>query len=205
MHDNYKRILFSLDLEKHLTTRQLARLLFPEEYQTNQRRVYDRLVKNLQSLKKENLLKSKDYGLGKENLWSLKPHPIVKEMGFSPPRSDIHTFKYEHEKACADVFVTLINTGNLVSWEAHKKIGRGIIPDRIAELDTTVYIEVEMGSQNKIEQKLSAYQSYYHQTRADFRVLFLVKHQRQMVQLDSTRHYSVELLDSYTGSDTSSA
>src|ERR1043166_5500459 len=148
MHPAYERILKALNLEKHLTTRQLARLLYPDEYQKNQRKVYDRLVKNLAYLKKENLLKSKDYGLGKENLWSIKRHPLNKEQGYSPA-PDIHTFKYEHEKACGDVFVSLALTGKLYSWQAHKRIGR-VIPDRIAEMEDMIYIEVEMGSQNKI-------------------------------------------------------
>jgi hypothetical protein len=177
--------------------------------------VYDRLVKNLQTLKKESLLKSKDYGLGKENLWSLKPHPIIRELGYTPPKSEIHTFKYEHEKACADVFVTFALSGNLYDWEAHKRRGK-MIPDRIAETDTTIFIEVEMGSQDKIRQKLEAYQQYHRETREEFQVLFLVKppqlESASEIVKEVTHHYRVELLDRYqhfeplsdTLSDTSS-
>lgn len=166
------------------------------------------MIKNLQSLRKNDLLKYKDYGLGKENLWSLKPHPIIKELGYSPPRAEIHTFKYEHEKACADVFVSLALTGKLLDWQAHKKISKSVIPDRIAHLDTLTYIEVEMGSQDKILQKATAYRKHYFETPEDFQVWFLVKEQKQyddaLYKLeDFTDHYQVELLSNFV-SDTSS-
>lgn len=131
-------------------------------------------------------------------------------MGYSPPRSEIHTFKYDHEKACAAVFVELTLTGNLYGWEAHKKISKNIIPDRLAEMDTTVYIEVEMGSQDKIHEKAESYRQYYFDTRKDFQVWFLVKEQWQYDSgLESLRHFSdhyrIELLENFhsdTRSDT---
>ena len=164
--------------------------------------MYDRLVKNLAYLKKENLLKSKDYGLGKENLWSIKRHPLNKEQGYSPA-PDIHTFKYEHEKACGDVFVSLALTGKLYSWQAHKRIGR-VIPDRIAEMEDMIYIEVEMGSQNKIKSKATLYQQLYRETREPFQVLFVVQTDKQLQnarkELEGfTSHYRVEMLSDMTG------
>ena len=153
--------------------------------------------------------------MGKDNLWAFTSNKLVKELGGMPPKSEIHTFKYEHEKACADVFVTLILTGKLIGWEQHKKIG-SIIPDRTAELDGTVYIEVEMGSKSEIRQKAENYKRYYHETRERFSVWFLVKHQWQYDEgLEDLRtfpnNYSIELLDVFnadknsdTSSDTSS-
>lgn len=144
-------------------------------------------------------------------MWAIKPNPINRDLGYEPPRAEIHTYKYEHEKACADVFVSLVLSGKLIGWEQHKKIG-GIIPDRTATLDGTVYIEVEMGSQDKIRQKAESYKKYFQETRQQFDVWFLVKDQLTYEKgLEYLRHfpsaYSIELLDvfnSQTSSDTSS-
>jgi hypothetical protein len=137
---------------------------------------------------------------------------LIQEFGYTPPKSEIHTFKYEHEKACGDVFVTLILTKKLYGWEMHKKIGKDIIPDRTADYDGTVYIEVEMGSQNKIRQKAESYMRYFRETREAFDVWFLVKEQWQYDSgledlCDFPAHYSIELLDTFNQqkfSDTSS-
>src|SRR5687767_9099277 len=136
MHEAYKRILLALNLEKWMSPRQIAQLMYPAEYRDQWRKPYDRIIKNLRSLHQKDLLRFKDYGLGKENLWALKPHPIIKEFEYEPPKAEIHSFKYEHEKACADVFVTLTLTGKLYDWKAHKKLTKGIIPDRTAHLET---------------------------------------------------------------------
>jgi hypothetical protein len=121
-------------------------------------------------------------------------------MGYEPPRAEIHTFKYEHEKACADVFVTLKLSGGLHGWQQHTKIGKSIIPDRTADIGNTVYIEVEMGSQDKIHQKAESYKRYFQEKRQPFSVWFLVKSQLQYDKgLEYLRyfpsHYSIELLD----------
>jgi hypothetical protein len=175
--------------------------------------VYDRLVKNLAYLRSENLLKSKDYGLGKENLWSLKAGKAlaaVQDEFDSPlvaPRAEIHSFKYEHEKACADVFVALALSGKLYSWKAHTRISK-VIPDRTAELDYILHIEVEMGSQDKIQSKADQYVDLYRQTREPFHVLFLVQTDKQLASAQQilagfSRHYRTEKLSDFC-SDTSS-
>jgi hypothetical protein len=145
-------------------------------------------------------------------LWALKPNPLIREMGYEPPRSEIHTFKYEHEKTCADVFVTLVLTGKLLSWAVHKKLGKNIIPDRTADLGKTVYIEVEMGSQDKIWQKANAYRQYFTDNRKPFEVWFLVKDEAQLARAeqdlaDFPSHYRASLLSQFhfdMRSDTSS-
>ncbi|MGI8467749.1 MAG: hypothetical protein ACR2N3_04785 [Pyrinomonadaceae bacterium] len=185
----------------------MARLLYPDLYKENWRKAYDRIIKNLQSLRKSDLLKYKDYGLGKDNLWALKPHSIIRELGYFPPRAEIHTFKYEHEKTCADVFVTLALSGNLTDWQEHKKINKGIIPDRIADFNGTVYIEVEMGSQNKIKQKADSYKKYFQETRQPFEVWFLLNEMRQLERAQADlatfpSHYKADLLTNFHASFT---
>ncbi|MEJ7863099.1 MAG: hypothetical protein WKF90_15830 [Pyrinomonadaceae bacterium] len=133
---------------------------------------------------------------------------MTKDLGYEPPRAEIHAFKYEHEKACADIFVTLDLSGKLLGWEQHKKLGTSIIPDRTAILDGTVYIEVEMGSQDKIKQKAESYTRYFQETKKQFSVWFLVKEQRHYDSgLEYLRHfpsaYSIELLDVFNASSVS--
>jgi hypothetical protein len=147
-----------------------------------------------------------------DTLWSLTGHKIVRDFGYAPPKSEIHRYKYEHEKACADVFVTLALTSKLDSWEAHTKLGKDIIPDRIAHYGGTVYIEVEMGSQNKIRQKAEAYKQYFLEMKEPFSVWFLVDtdrlYQSGLVDLkDFPQHYSLQKLSEfhdYFRSDTQS-
>jgi hypothetical protein len=147
-----------------------------------------------------------------DTLWSLTGHKIVRDFGYAPPKAQIHRYKYEHEKACADVFVTLALTEKLHGWEAHTKIGKDIIPDRTADYGGTVYIEVEMGSQDKIRQKADAYRQHFYQNKQPFSVWFLVDtdklYQSGLEDLrDFPQYYSLQKLDEfhdYFRSDTQS-
>lgn len=145
-----------------------------------------------------NLLKSKSYGIDKDYFWSLKPHEIIRDLDLKPPKAEVHSFKYAHEKDCAEVFVSLALTEQLYGWEMHKKVGNGIIPDRTALLPETYYIEVERGTQDKIKQKLEAYQQYYRQTKEPFFVLFLVKDEKALTDglktlEGSPNHYRIDI------------
>jgi hypothetical protein len=143
-------------------------------------------MKNLKYLQKNGVLKSKSYGLGRDVLWSLKPHPILKDYDVKPPTSEIHTFKYQHEKECAEVFVSLILADAVSDWHQHKKLSTGIIPDRTVEIDDfTLHIENERGTQGyaKVIKKLEKYKDYWRETREDFQVLFLVKDPESFTQL----------------------
>ena len=135
-------------------------------------------------------------------MWSLTGHKIVKDFGYEPPKAEIHRYKAEHEKACADVFVTLALTEKLFGWQAHTKIGKDIIPDRMADYGGTVYIEVEMGSQNKIRQKAENYKRYFYETKEAFQVWFLVDtdklYKSGLEDLrDFPNHYSLQLLNEF--------
>lgn len=135
-------------------------------------------MKNLKYLQKQNVLKSKSYGLGRDVLWSLKAHPILRDYEVKPPASEIHTFKYEHEKECAEVFVSMILAGCVSEWHQHKRLGTGIIPDRTVEVDGMVlHIENERGTQGaaKVMRKLERYRNHWRETQDEFQVLFLVK------------------------------
>jgi hypothetical protein len=164
-------------------------------------------MKNLKTLQKESLLKSKSYGLGKDIFWSLKPHPVVKDLGFTPPRSEVHTFKYQHEKECADCFVSLILTDQLLSWTAHQRIHQSIIPDRTAEIgESLLHIENERGTQGeaRLIGKVKAYQGYFRATGDRFHVLFLVQDQPQLERLKRIFQtekvpYFVALFDDFAG------
>lgn len=208
MYEAYERILKALDLEKHLTARQITRLLYHEEYRSeeNRSKAYQRIAANLQYLRNQNLLKSKSYGLGKDYFWSLRKHPIISELGFEPPSAEVHTFKYEHEKECAEVFVSLALTGRLHGWQAHKRISKGIIPDRIAAFsDRKYFLEIERGTQDKIPSKTENYRRYFRETGEEFNVLFLVKDEKtleesvkKLERMNASGHYLVGVFSEFT-------
>lgn len=205
MHDSYHRILNTLNVEKHLTTRQLVELLHPND---PPERAYQRIAKSLQYLRTQNLLSSKSYGLipGKgsaEYFWALKAHPIVKELGLEPPRADIHTFKYGHEKLCADIFVALYQTGSLSGW-GQQRISKEIIPDRTFFLgEDRYYLEAEKGNQKEplIQKKIDAYKKYWRETQESFQVRFVTDDEKTFdmlfrLMVNETNHYQATFLKS---------
>jgi hypothetical protein len=212
MYEPYERILKALNLEKQLTASQITKLLYQEEWQNeNRNKAYQRIAANLQYLRKQNLLKSKSYGLipGKgsaDYFWSLRKHPIISELGYEPPRAEVHAFKYEHEKECAEVFVALALTGKLYGWKAHKRISKGIIPDRTANLQNNkYYIEVERGTQDKIASKTENYRRYFRETNEEFNVLYLVKDEKtledsvaKLEETGASGHYLVSVFSEFT-------
>ncbi len=151
-------------------------------------------------------MKSKSYGLGKDYFWSLKKHPVIAELGYSPPRAEVHTFKYEHEKACAEVFVSLALTKKLYGWESHKRISKTTIPDRIANLERRIfYLEIERGTQDKIVHKTENYRTFFRETGEEFGVLFLVKDEKTLADsvkkleaANASSHYLVGVFSEFT-------
>jgi Replication-relaxation len=173
------RILNALNLEKHLTGHQLARLLYPHEYERNvKNKAYQRVMKTLKALQNDGLLKSKSYGLGVDMLWCLRKHKILAELGLDYPRFEVHRFKYEHEKACGDVFVSLALSNQLYEWEGEGDQKSGFRHDRkFSMLGATWYLEHEEGNhvQKILREKLMRYMELWRQTRQPFGVLFTVK------------------------------
>lgn len=132
--------------------------------------------------------------MGKEDLWQIKRHPINTELGYTQV-DEVHSFKYEHERTCGDVFVRLALQG-IGDWKLHTKIHKGIIPDRTTRLEDGIWhIEVEMGTADRVTEKVERYSQYYRETHEPFKVLFLVGQMRDW-QLPS--HYHVESLEILT-------
>jgi hypothetical protein len=108
--------------------------------------------------------------------------------------------------------VTLALSGKLYGWEIHKRISSGVIPDRTAELDRTVYVEVEMGSKDEVRQKAEAYRQYFFDTKEQFEVWFIVTDENQLKKAEAdlqgfSSHYKADLLSNFrsdTHSDTDS-
>lgn len=111
----------------------------------------------------------------------MRKHPVIAELGLEPPRAEVHAFKYEHERICAEVFVSLALTGKLYDWQSHKKISKGIIPDRTACFENKIfYLEIERGTQDKIIQKTENYRRYWRETNGKFSVIYLVKDEKTL-------------------------
>lgn len=188
MIEPYNKILRALNLEKHLTGRQIARLIYPQEYASDTKnRAYQRVMKNLKTLEKENLLRSKDYERGTEKFWSLAKNKEIKNLGYEPPQAEIHRFKYEHEKGCGDIFVSFILTEQVVLWEGEGRAIRGFRHDRKFAFSETWYLENERGTQAPkiLRGKLENYLHHYRETGDVFHVLFVVKDEASLVQIVS--------------------
>jgi hypothetical protein len=163
--------------------------------------------KNLRTLQSANLVKSKSYKFGGDKLWAFENNKIVRDLGYTPPKEEVHFTKYDHEIACGDVFVTLSLTGKLTGWSYKKAISKEIVPDRIADYGGTVYIEVEMGSKDEIKQKAEAYRQYYFEKKEQdkpeqFQVWFLVGNQKLYDKglhylANFSSHYSLQKLDEF--------
>lgn len=107
---------------------------------------------------------------------------------------------------CAEVFVALALTGKLYGWQSHKRISKGIIPDRIANIENHLfYLEIERGTQDKIAQKTENYRRYWRETNEEFSVLYLVKDEktledsvRKLEAINASDHYLVGVFSEFT-------
>ena len=144
------------------------------------------MMKNLKTLEKESLLSSKSYGWDKDKFWSLTNHQIVKELGYSAPKFEVHRYKYEHEKGCGDIFVSLALTGQMLLWEGEGRAKKGFRHDRKFALDDTDwYLENERGSQapQVLRGKLDQYLKHHRETKEIFHTLFVVKDEQAVEQI----------------------
>jgi hypothetical protein len=143
-------------------------------------------MKNLKVLEKEGLLKSKAYGIDKDKFWYLAKHPLNAEDGFSPPKAEIHRFKYEHEKGCGDIFVSLALTDQLLNWEGEGRALKGFRHDRkFAIGDDDWYLENERGNQSPqvLRAKLENYLKHYRDAKESFFVLFALGSDQAVEQM----------------------
>lgn len=140
--------------------------------------------------------------MGKDYFWSIRNHPVIKDLDLEPPKAEIHTHKFEHEKLCADVFVALYLTGSLHGW-GQQRISRELIPDRIFYLgDDLYYLEAEKGNQKDaiIKKKVDAYKKYWRETNEKFQVRFVTDDRKAFEMLsrvleDEPYHYQPYLLE----------
>lgn len=201
MHPSHLRILQVLNVEKHLTARQITEILYPAEANQGER-AYQRIASNLQSLRAKSLLSSKAYDLNEEYFWALRKHPVIEDLELEPPRAEVHSHFYHHEKACADVFVALYKTGSLHGW-GHQQISKNIKPDRIFYLgDDLYYLEVEMGNHKEatIRNKIENYKKHHRETGEKFQVRFVTPKKKAFdmmyrIMEHETYHYQAYMLE----------
>jgi hypothetical protein len=144
---------------------------------------------HLKVLQKDGLLKSKSYGLGEEMFWFLTKHKLVREMGFEPPKAEIHKFMYEHDKRIRDIFVSLALTDTLYDWQS--KEHKGFYPDYRFNLGgDDWYGEHEEGNQKApvLLQKLQNYSQMWQKDRQSFGVLFTFKTQEEVEDMTKLFH-----------------
>lgn len=156
-------------------------------------------MKNLKTLQRNGLLKFKSYGLDREYFWSLDKHPVIKDLGYTPPKSEVHTLRQEHENNLGNLFVSLILADVVVSWTMHKRLGKDFIPDRTFEAETgIIYIEHETGSQNISvwREKIFNYLKHFRETGEQFHLLFTMADNDSVIsivrlfeELNCSSHY----------------
>lgn len=154
--------------------------------------MYHRVIKHLQKLEAEGLLKSDSYGVkieGKEKFWRILAHKtkdspksrqegVLIEKEVTQTLWKVHGSLYEHEKACADVLVSLAVTNQLWDWAGEGDQKAGFRHDRLFQLfsedDPIWYLEEEMGSQGEVKWrgKVENYLRLFRETRQPFNVLF---------------------------------
>ena len=168
------------------------------------------MMKNLKSLRKNGLLKSKSYGLSRESgamdyFWSLGSDLEVKERGYEPPKKEVHANRYYHERNCGDIFVSLMLADLVVMWTIHKRLGKDFIPDRTWDSEIgLIYIEHETGSQSigVWRTKILNYLNYYAATREQFYLLFTMPDNDSVIsavklfeELKCSSHYYAAIQD----------
>lgn len=180
MHEAYKRILQALSEVGHLTTSQLTHIVYPGEGV----QAYWRISKNLKQLAKDNLVKSKAYGLTKEkgtieHLWSIKQSEISKELKLKVPRKDIHRYKYDHQVLIGDICALLYAVAENIG---RHKLTPNLIPDLEFNLNSFYYLEAEMGNHkpDELRAKIEKYKRYFRETRKSFTVLFVMAFDEDM-------------------------
>src|SRR5438046_968861 len=125
-HLTDQKILYVLSQEPRLTSQQLNRVVFPDETSMTS---YQRLMKALNRMEKQKLVRKKPRALGESYFWYL------------PGTSAPNKFSYEHDEACGDLYVAL--RPQLQEWR-HEEQSKGLRYDRKGKLfDTDFYFEVD--------------------------------------------------------------
>ena len=154
-------------------------------------------MKNLKKLETDGLLKSKSYGLSKEIFWQIyasktenspkkNQEKLLEELGYKSTNWEIHSSLYDHEKACADIFISLALTDTLMEWGGEGNQKSGLRHDRKFRIDDRIfYLEVERDSQgaDKLRDKLARYVKHYREKEEPFHVLFTVNNETELERL----------------------
>lgn len=142
------------------------------------------MIKNLQRLGQDGLLNSKSYGLGKHKLWSLTKNSIIKDLGYEPPKAEIHTLFFEHELMRGEVFVSLALTGEVIEWIGEGDQKSGFRHDGMARfVDDKFYFEIERGNQApvKLREKIARYVKHFRATKEPFYSIWIVPNSDMMM------------------------
>lgn len=149
-------------------------------------------MKNLQKLQRDGLLVSDSYGVkmeGKEKFWRIlsssipqsskrRQQAVLNELGLTETPWKIHASLYDHEKASAEVFVSLAVTGTLMDWQGEGDQKAGFRHDRRLTLfdsnNPPIYLEQEMGNHGNatLKAKVTQYRKLFDRTGNPFKVVF---------------------------------
>lgn len=123
---------------------------------------------------------------GKQKFWRILPQTVpdsprkhqdavLLTLGVSPTSWKIHASLYDHEKACADVFVSLAITDTLMEWQGEGDQKSGFRHDRMFRIGESVnYLEMEMGNHERqtLRLKVDQYTNLFRKAQVPFNVIF---------------------------------
>jgi hypothetical protein len=102
-----------------------------------------------------------------EQMWAVKTRPAIKPLELA---------NYEHERMCADVYVSFYLTGQLQEWEVNSAKHRLIEEDRKSVfLDRQIYWEIDRGTERRGAIKSKA--DRYVKLSGRFHVIFVAPHE----------------------------
>src|SRR6185369_17746662 len=142
----------ALHQEPRLTARQIARLIHPQNGASLQNpEGYDKTNAMLNRMVTERSLDK-----------LARPHATLDFMYcLRRTRKPLKLSNFDHERACADVFIGFARTGLLEAWEYYPKVGL-VEPDRgarVSGIRQHLYLEIDRSTEplQRIDDKLTRY------------------------------------------------
>ena len=104
-------------------------------------------------------------------------NPIVSELGYEPPKAEIHSLFFDHEVMRSWILLSLLLSGEVVELEGEGNQKSGFRYDGMVRfIEDKFYVEVERGNQApvKLREKIARYVKHFRATRERFYSIWIV-------------------------------
>lgn len=162
-------------------------------------------MKQIEQMKRENLLTFRPSKITDERLWLIADSKIARDFGYKPT-PPIHPLYFEHEKAIGDIFVSLMISGHLTGWDRSDR--PSLRDDAQFYIDEDLYyLEMEMGNHgvDRLTEKVVRYKKHFRETGERFHTLFVMRDSLEKIESvfeeeRVTNHYRACLFEQITAS-----